>query len=83
MWRNGVGLNRVLVYKYCNLTGTNVDLVLEIIVSGSLNAAKKLAWSHLVTRETLVKAKALKVVVRSSILKGKVYISQCKMNVQS
>lgn len=43
---NGDSLDKILVHKYHNLTETNVDLLSEIIVSGSLCAAKN--W-HRVT----------------------------------
>ena len=40
---HGDSLDKILVHKYYNLTETNVDLLSEVIVPGSLDAAKKLA----------------------------------------
>lgn len=72
---NGDSLAKILVHKYCNLTETNVDLLSEIIVSGSLYAVKNWHRVALSLWRLEVKAKALKAIVRSSILKGKVFIS--------
>lgn len=48
---NGDSLDKILVYEYHNLTETNVDLLSDIIVSGSSYAAKNPAWSAIVTAE--------------------------------
>lgn len=72
---NGDNLDKIFVLKYRNLTATNVDLLSEIIVSGSLYAAKNWHEVTLSPQRLEVEAKALKVIVRSGILKEKVFIS--------
>lgn len=70
----GDSLDKILVHKYCNLTETNVDPLSEVIAPGSLDAAKNWDRVTLSPQRLEVEAKALKVIVRSSILKGKVFI---------
>lgn len=71
---NGDTLEKILEHKYHNMSETNVDLLSEIIVSGSLYAVKNWHEVTLSLKRLEVKAIALKVIVRNNIPKGKVFI---------